>query len=165
MQGWGAAMTGTSTYGRVLAGRIYVLAAVFVALLYAILFARSKAFVADELCFNLIVAYFFLSAALLSFLLSNDFPRLYGYVIRRLKKYSMTTWFTAWYPGLFLMLVAADLYTARNLRVAVNEFLVSHKIRELVALSFGVTTSVMMVFFIACNVVAVFRGAVWRKSV
>jgi hypothetical protein len=146
------------TYFSELAGRAWLLVALFALVFYFFCFLYSKHHITTNEGGVLLGAYWAASMLYFSKVIYDDFPKFYETILRRMKLYSAVRWFLQWYSGFFVLLIPFLYFILMDYRANVENAFDNYSIK-LLAGAYGVSLfSIVFLYTIGCNIIAKSRG-------
>jgi hypothetical protein len=146
------------TYFSELAGRGWLLVALFALVFYGLCFLCSRRTITTDQGSILLAGYWAGSALYFARVICRDFPKLYGAVLRRFRLYSPVRKLVQWFLGFPILFVPVLIHVFMNYNAIVQQSLLDYSIKLLIGVYGGSLFSVMFIYTVVCNFVAESRG-------
>jgi hypothetical protein len=150
------------SYFSELAGRAWLLVALFALVFYLLCFLYSRRYITTGEGGALQATYWAASTLYFSKAIYDDFPRFYNAILRRFRLYSATRIFLQWYLGFPIVVTPHLIYVIAKYSGFIQDSLHDFSIKPLIA-AYGCSLfSVIFIYTVVCSVVAESRGV--RRS-
>lgn len=159
-----SSLQSSRTYLSKLAGLAWLLVGLFALTLYSLCFLHARSHITVSEGSVLLEAYWAGSALYLSNEIYRNFPQFYGYMLRRMRLYTIYTWYIFFYIILFCSVTLIFLYTVLNITELARSSIASCSLRPIL-IGFGASIFIIIVIYtVVSNVIADSRGVSCFRS-